>query len=105
MKTTESPKSHGRKAVKNPLAAPAPNAAANPIGRQQPIVATEPKIASKDAHIPVLGRSFTLCLVHEPCQRRGEPCPSEEHQSVANLDTSGMLRFQSSTTLPQYLVR
>jgi len=66
MKTTESAKSQGRKVVKNALAVPAPNAAANPIGRQQPIVAREPKIASKDAEMPVLGRSFTAYLLYEP---------------------------------------
>jgi hypothetical protein len=65
MRTTESPKSQGRKIVKNALAAPAPNAAANPIGRQQPIAATEPKIASKDAEMPVLG-FFTTNPLHEP---------------------------------------
>jgi hypothetical protein len=64
MKTTEKPKSQGRKVVKNALAAPAPNAAANPIGRQQLIVATEPKIASSDAEMPVLG-FFTANLLHE----------------------------------------
>src|SRR5712691_12732463 len=52
-KTTERPKSHGRSVVKKALAAPAPRAAANPSGRQQLIVATELRIATKEAETPV----------------------------------------------------
>jgi hypothetical protein len=39
--------------VAKALAAPAPMAAANPYGRQQLIVATELRIATNDAEMPV----------------------------------------------------
>jgi hypothetical protein len=48
----ESPRSKGRNLCRNALAPAAPNAPANPKGRQQPIVASELTIAPRDAEMP-----------------------------------------------------
>jgi len=105
MNTPESPNNHGRSVVKNALAAPAPRAAANPTGRQQPIVATEPKIASKDAEMPVPFTSFTGSFFHGLGSRRAEPTQSEEHQFDVNPDIDGTQTYQCPMTLLQYLAR
>jgi len=69
--TTDSPNSHGRSVMKKALAAPAPRAAANPSGKQQLIVATELRIATSDAEMPV--PSFNACSLRGHRPRRDAP--------------------------------
>src|ERR1700674_2562198 len=103
--TTERPKSQGRNVAKTALAAPAPRAAANPSGRQQLIVATELRIATSEAEIPV--PVFTVCpLVALPAQL-GESLPQVGDRLVSIQDTDGSSARNSvlSATLLPRLVR
>jgi hypothetical protein len=102
---TERPKSHGRSVVKKALAAPAPRAAANPSGRQQLSVATELRIATKEAETPV--PSFTVCPLAGLATLLGGSCPQREDQTVSIPDTNGNSARNSvfSGTLPRRLVR
>src|SRR5580692_6267213 len=85
--TTERPKSQGRNVVKKALAAPAPTAAANPSGRQQLIVATELKIATNEAEMPV--PVFTICPLAALPALLGELLPRVEDRLVSTPDTTG----------------
>jgi hypothetical protein len=102
---TERPKSHGRSVVKKALAAPAPRAAASPSGRQQLSVATELRIATKEAETPV--PSFTVCPLAGLATLLGGSCPQREDQPVSIPDTNGNSARNSvfSGTLPRRLVR
>ena len=73
IKAIESPKSQGRNVVKKALAAPAPKAAAKPSGRQQLMVATELRIAPRDAEMPV--PCFTVIPLAAPLIPLDEPSP------------------------------
>jgi hypothetical protein len=102
---TESPNSQGRNVVKKALAAPAPNAAAKPNGRQQLTVAMEVRIAAKDAEKPVA--CFTSDLPFGLRARHGEPTRLEEVQFASTSDTGGnsVKKFRSAMILPQRRVR
>src|SRR5216683_4921546 len=83
--TNERPKSHGRSVVKKALAAPAPRAAANPSGRQQLSVATELRIATKEAETPV-----PCLIVYPPAGLPGplvESFPQAEDRLVSTQNT------------------
>jgi hypothetical protein len=98
---TAHPKSHGRNIVKNALAAPAPSAAAEPIGRQQLIVATELRIAASDAEMPV--PCFNTSSLRGPRRRRDAPSQREGDRFRPSPDTSGSSKQTPSpwTTLAQ----
>ena len=105
MSATESPKSQGRNVVKKALAAPAPKAATKPSGRQQPIVATEVKIAASDAEKPVA--CLTCDLTRGLPALHGGPIRLGEAQFAWPPDTDGnsARKFLRSTVLPQRPVR
>ena len=69
------------------------------------IAATEPKIASKDAEMPVPFTSFTGSFFHGLGSRRAEPTQSEEHQFDVHPDIDGTQTQQRPMTLLQYLAR
>src|SRR5580698_7402013 len=85
--TTARPKSQGRNVVKKALAAPAPRAAANPSGRQQLIIATELRIATNEAVMPV--PVFTICPLGAPPALLGESLPRVGDRLVSIPDTNG----------------
>ena len=99
--TTESPRSQGRSVVENALAAPAPKAAANPSGRQHPIVAMELRIATNETEMPV--PCFKVSV--RPWQRisLAESFQRAEAQFVSIRDRVGNL-FRSSA-IPLILIR
>src|SRR5271156_318676 len=103
--TTERPKSQGRNVVKKALAAPAPRAAANPSGRQQLIVATELRIASNEADMPV--PVFTISPLAALLALLDESIPRVEDRFVPIPDTNGNSAQSSalSATLRRHLVR
>src|ERR1700677_1664280 len=102
--TTERPKSQERNVVKKGLAAPAPRAAANPSGRQQLIVATELRIATSEAEMPV--PVFTICPLAALPALLGESLPRVEDRLVSIPDTNGSSAQSSalSATLRPHLV-
>jgi len=91
--TTDSPNSHGRSVVKKALAAPAPRAAANPSGKQQLIVATELRIATSDAEMPVPCFNARSLRGHRP--RRDAPSQREGDRFRPSPDTG-----DSSSQMP-----
>src|SRR5579885_759420 len=86
-KAMENPNNQGRKVVKNALAAPAPKAAAKPIGRQQLKVASEAKIAPTEAEMPV--PCLTRGLRRGPRGWRAVWIPREASLFPASRDTDG----------------
>ena len=103
--TTDSPNSHGRSVVKKALAALAPTAAANPSGRQQLIVATELRIATSDAEMPV--PCFNGRSLHGPRPRRDAPSQREgdRFRPSPSTDDSSRQRPSPGETLPPRHVR
>src|SRR5271163_4413870 len=95
--TTERPKSQGRNVVKKTLAAPAPRAAANPSGRQQLIVATELRIATNEAEMPV--PVFTICPLDALPAPLGESIPLAGDRFVSIRDTND----SSAQSSPLYM--
>jgi len=87
IRAIETPKSQGRNVVKKALAAPAPKAAAKPSGRQQLIVATELRIAPRDAEMPV--PCFTAIPLAVPLTLLDEPFPPVGDRSALTLGTNG----------------
>src|SRR5262252_3449523 len=94
---TESAKSHGRRVVKKALAAPAPRATANPRGRQQLIIATELRIATSDAEMPV--PCFTAIPLAGPLTQPDEPSPLAGDQPGWIQGTGGSLERNSLSSL------
>src|SRR5262249_6125479 len=87
IRTTDTPKSQGRKVVKKALAAPAPKAAAKPSGRQQLMVAMALRIAPSDAEMP--WACFTAIPVAAPQEPLDEPFPLVAGPLAWNQDISG----------------
>src|SRR5256714_12780326 len=82
--STARARNHGRSVAKNALAVPAPTAAANPSGKQHPIVATALSIAAKDVEMPV--PCFIDDSRREPRPKHDESSPLTEDRSVPNPD-------------------
>jgi len=87
IRAIETPNSKGRSVVTKALAAPAPKAAAKPIGRQQLIVATELAIAANEAETPV--PCFTTIPTAGLPTPLDEPFPPVGDQSALTLGTNG----------------
>src|SRR6266403_5724366 len=102
-KATERPKSQGRSVVKKAPAAPAPRAAANPSGRQQLMVATELRIATKEAETPV--PCFILIPLAGLRSPPDESFPRREDRLAAIPDTSdnSMQSYAPSALLRRHL--
>src|SRR6266581_4746837 len=60
-------KRHGRNLCTNALAPAAPNAPANPKGRQHPIVTSELTIAPRDAEMPEPFFELSVCCEASTC--------------------------------------
>jgi hypothetical protein len=101
----EIPRSQGRKVEKKALVTPAPNAAANPNGRQQAIVATELRIAANYAEIP--DPDFMAFLLAGLGARLAEPNPKVGDQPALIPHTNGkpVRHFDRSAIPPLHPVR